>query len=187
MDCKTLAEIFAGDRGDDLSEAESVAFEEHLNGCAHCLDVLAKAEEELAPLADWEAPEPTEAQWNAVGTAVRKELDSPRGRVLTPRPRPPIFLVAAAAILFVAGLALLLMGGGPGGAAGTAAFIGPEDPPAVAPKNDDDPSGAVDSGDSDQDAELSEYTILELAGHNGYQVESAEFDGLACVVITKAS
>ena len=56
MDCTQLAEIFAGDRAEDLDDATSKAFDEHLNGCQACLDRLADAENELAPLTDWEPP-----------------------------------------------------------------------------------------------------------------------------------
>jgi len=116
MDCATLHRIFAGERGEDLGEPESAAFDAHLEACASCRDALAGAEDELAPLVDrFEPPPVPDAGWARVTAAVQAELraapvtslEAARRR----RPTFPLWLAAAAAVLLLAGVGFVLSQG----------------------------------------------------------------------------
>ena len=74
MDCTQLAEIFGGDRAEDLDDAASKAFDEHLSSCQPCLGRLAEAESELAPLTDWEPPAVSELEWARVKQGIEREI-----------------------------------------------------------------------------------------------------------------
>ena len=81
---------------------------------------------------------------------------------------------------------ILLLGGGPRADKGSAAFIGPEDPPAVVPKDAPDSGGAIDSG-SDSADNGADSQVLAHEGFNGYRTDTLDYEaGFACVVITKA-
>ena len=188
MDCKTLVEIFAGERAEDLSETESAAFDAHLNGCPECLQVLATAEEGVEPLTDWSAPEPSPEEWERVTDRIQLELKQPNGRVVTPRTRSPIYFAFAAAALFLVGMTLLFVSRNNAnrGQSGGTAFISGDDAPKqpADPKNDGDADG--DTGGADAVAEVvdrAESEILEHAGDNGYKTEAVSYDGVACLVI----
>jgi hypothetical protein len=192
MDCKTLVEIFAGERSEDLSETESAAFDEHLNGCAECLQALATAEEGVAPLTDWSAPEPSPAEWERVAEHIQLELKQPNGRVVAPRTKSPLYFAFAAAALFLIGTTLLFVNrsGLNRGQSGSTAFINGEDPkPAANPKDGTNSDGDTNTdGDTGTDAvtevvDRPESEILEHAGDNGYKTEAVNYDGLACLVI----
>lgn len=140
MDCRTVNELLAGERGDDLTEAESSAFESHLEDCAACRDRLAAAEDELAPLAAWEPDEPSAEQWRRVTDGVRAELLA--APVLAFRPtRLPALLAAAAAVLLIVGATVLIQlqpggSGGPGTPGGGAVNTMGGEPPVVVREGD---------------------------------------------------
>lgn len=135
MDCRTVNELLAGERGDDLTEAESSAFESHLEDCAPCRDRLAAAEDELAPLAAWEPDEPSAEKWQRVTEGVRAELLA--GPVLAFRPtRLPALLAAAAAVLLIVGATVLIqLQPGGSGTPGAVNTMGGE-PPVVVREGD---------------------------------------------------
>lgn len=107
MDCTTLQAILSGERADDLDAAESQAFEVHLRACEPCRDVLARGEDELAPLAErMEPPALPEAAWDRVTRAVKAEAARP---ALVVHAGGSSRLVAvAAAFLLAVGLGALL-------------------------------------------------------------------------------
>lgn len=114
MDCKTLTTIFAGERADDLSAAESQAFEQHLDACAPCRERLAGAERTLDDLAaQWEPPQPSELEWARVTRDLRAELDRPVLQMTppvlaAPRRNLELLFAMAAAVLFLLGVAFVL-------------------------------------------------------------------------------
>ena len=126
MDCAALKHIFAGDRQEDLTPAEAVAFEAHLDACAACREGLADAEGQLDALAgDWAPPEPDDAAWARVTRAV--ETQAARG---VARGRPsgaPALLAAAAGLLLAFGITLLAVfsSGEPGGVPSSTSGIPP--------------------------------------------------------------
>ena len=75
MDCARLEAIFAGERGDDLGQAESKAFTEHLDSCQPCRERLAAVEDDMGALLSWEPPTPSDAAWAQVEQGWKRELE----------------------------------------------------------------------------------------------------------------
>jgi len=81
MECADFQMIVAGEREDDLSPAESAAFEEHLEACESCRESVLRAEEDLDRLALLaEPPVLANAAWARVDEAVRAETKKKPGR-----------------------------------------------------------------------------------------------------------
>ncbi len=164
MDCRTLTEIFAGERADDLTEAESAAFESHLEGCLACRERLAHAEDELAPLARWEPDEP---RWERADRAIAAELAAPP--VIAFRPtRLPAFLAAAAAVLLLVGAGVILQ-------------LRPQGPRDGAP-----PSTSAVGTDVLVPSGAGDVELVELEAGPGFAAEAQPLgDGTVRVVVTE--
>ncbi len=110
MDCTNLQAILSGEREDDLSPAESQAFDAHLRACDPCRDALARVEGELEPLVERCAPpELSAAQWDRVTRAVKAEVGKPALTVHAGgATRAPRWLAIAAAFLLAVGIGALL-------------------------------------------------------------------------------
>jgi len=93
MDCSEFLSIVAGEREDDLSSAESDAFEAHLEGCASCGESVARAEEDLERLVQIADPPPARA-WARVDVAVREQARRRPGREQPFSPGPVLALPA---------------------------------------------------------------------------------------------
>lgn len=95
MDCTEFQAIVAGEREEDLSQAESLGFETHLDGCATCREAVSRAEEDLERLQQLADPPPVSASaWLRVDEAVRVEARKKPGRE---DPFAPLVLVLEAA------------------------------------------------------------------------------------------
>lgn len=111
--------ILAGEREDDLSEAEAEAFAAFLETERGC-ELLEQAEADLAPLADSFRPiQPSEAAWSRVDSAIAGELATSSGVIVTPpRIEAPRnwsgVLLLAAGLLFAAAIGMFLTGPGSG-------------------------------------------------------------------------
>lgn len=114
MDCAEVIKVLAGERGEDLDELSSRAFETHLAACNGCREALALAEQELEPLLRRLAePDVSDAAWARVGAAVAAEAATP-----PPIPFPaggkagqrgvPLALAAAAAFLLALGIGFFI-------------------------------------------------------------------------------
>jgi anti-sigma factor RsiW len=72
MDCAEVLLIVAGERDEDLTLAESDAFEAHIDGCASCREGVARAEEDLERLSSLADPPLVAASaWARVDAAIR--------------------------------------------------------------------------------------------------------------------
>jgi len=58
MDCPVFLSIVSGEREDDLTPEESIAFETHLDSCSSCREAVARAEEDLERLSVLADPPP---------------------------------------------------------------------------------------------------------------------------------
>src|SRR5581483_6670995 len=81
MDCTEFLTIVAGEREDDLSLAESQAFESHLETCGACREMVSRAEEDLERLGQLADPPLVPASaWTKVDEAVRLQARQKPGR-----------------------------------------------------------------------------------------------------------
>src|SRR5437588_824860 len=81
MDCPVFLSIVSGEREDDLTAAESQAFEAHLDACATCREAVARAEEDLQRLSVLaEPPAVAAAAWSRIDDAVRAQARTKPGR-----------------------------------------------------------------------------------------------------------
>jgi len=110
MDCTSLQAILSGEREDDLSPAESQAFDVHLRACDPCRDALARVEGELEPLVErFAPPELPAAAWDRVTRVVKAEAARPALTVHAGgATRAPRALAIAAAFLLAVGIGALL-------------------------------------------------------------------------------
>jgi anti-sigma factor RsiW len=113
LDCPFFLSIVSGEREADLTPAESIAFESHLDACASCREAVARAEDDLDRLALLaEPPIVPEAAWARVDEAVRAQARTKPGRE---EPAPVIRLAPALpprrgglGLAVAAGLALVI-------------------------------------------------------------------------------
>lgn len=176
MDCAALKQIFAGDRLEDLTPAESTAFEAHLDACAACRESLAEAEGELDDLASqWAPPEGAELAWARVGRAV--EAQGARGVARPSRSRAPALLAMAAGLLLAVGIGLLAVisngQSGPNGSPNlTSQITPPVNPNPIRPPANP-PSGAVTTPDE-----------VTIEAGEGYEAVAELLDGgVVCVTV----
>jgi hypothetical protein len=168
MDCTQLETIFAGDREEDLSDAESTAFEAHLSDCSKCLERLAEAEDAVASLPEWSPPEPSEIQWAAVEAGIKVKIEPPPLKV--GGSQLPMFLAMAAAFLLIAGLGFVLTT--------TPTPDGSRDNVGMIPPTDGGDGAAVHPASPGGAAEATDVQVF-----SGYEHTIEVYDDVLCVVI----
>lgn len=174
MDCGEVIKVLAGERGEDLDEVSSRAFETHLAACNGCREALALAEHELEPLlARLAEPDVSDAAWARVTAAVTAEAAIKPAIPFPARKAEqrsvPLMLASAAAVLLALGFGFFVP---------LEPIFGPRNAPATSTMLEQPapvPSGELPPEPGGR--------VVKLTPGPRFDAQDITIDGLVCILV----